>query len=75
MKTAEALRDELAQIFASLKAGTIKHHEAAEFANLAGKMINSAKTQLEYYALRKEAPTIEFLDSSKGLKKASRRTT
>jgi hypothetical protein len=28
---------------------------------LAGKMIGSAKVQVEYYALRKEAPTIEFL--------------
>ena len=35
--------------------------EAAELANLAGKMIGSAKVQVEYYALRKEAPTIEFL--------------
>jgi hypothetical protein len=25
-------------------------------------MINSAKVQLEYYALRKEAPTLKFLN-------------
>jgi len=37
--------------------------EAAELANLAGKMIGSAKVQVEYYALRKEAPTIAFLRS------------
>jgi hypothetical protein len=70
MKTAEQLRDELAQVFADLKAGTIKHADAAEFANIAGKIISSAKTQIEYYALRKQAPTIEFLESSKGLKNA-----
>jgi hypothetical protein len=42
-------------------AGAIKPKEAGELANVAGKMINSAKVQLEYYALRKETPTIDFL--------------
>jgi hypothetical protein len=64
MKTAEELRDELAVVFASLKAGDIKPGEASELANIAGKMINSAKVQVEYYALRKEAPRIGFLESS-----------
>jgi hypothetical protein len=41
--------------------GDIKPKEAGELANVAGKMINSAKVQLEYYALRKETPTIDFL--------------
>ena len=63
MKNAEELRAELAQTFAQLKAGEIKPGEAAELANLAGKMISSAKVQVEYYAMRKEAPTIEFLQS------------
>lgn len=61
MKTVEELRNELASVFQELRAGTIKHKDAAELANLAGKMINSAKVQLEYSALRKEAPHIEFL--------------
>lgn len=61
MKNVEALRTELATVFAGLKAGTIKPGEAAELANVAGKMINSAKVQVEYYALRKEAPQIPFL--------------
>lgn len=64
MKNAEELRDELAQTFAQLKAGEIKPSEAAELANLAGKMIGSAKVQVEYYALRKEQPRIEWLESS-----------
>ena len=66
MKTANELRNELAQVFAQLKAGEIKPGEAAELANLAGKMIASAKVQVEYYALRKEAPKIEFLESGSG---------
>lgn len=64
MKNAEELRSELAQTFAQLKAGEIKPSEAAELANLAGKMIGSAKVQVEYYALRKEQPRIEWLESS-----------
>ena len=63
MKNVEELRNELAQVFAQLKSGEIKPSEAAELANLAGKMINSAKAQIEYYALRKESPTIGWLES------------
>lgn len=63
MKTADQLRTELASVFEQLRAGTIKPGEAAELANLAGKMISSAKVQVEYYALRKETPTIKFLES------------
>ncbi len=63
MKNAEELRDELAQTFAQLKVGAIKPSEAAELANLAGKMIASAKVQVEYFALRKESPRIKFLEA------------
>lgn len=63
MKNVEALRTELSAVFEGLKAGTLDVKTAAELANLAGKMINSAKAQIEYYALRKESPSIKFLDS------------
>ena len=65
MKNAEQLRDQLAEVFTKLRAGEMKPGEAAELANLAGKMISSAKVQVEYYALRKESPKIPFLDSQK----------
>ena len=64
MNNAHELRTELAAVFAALRAGEIKAGDAAELANLAGKMINSAKAQVEYYALRKEAPSIKFLDET-----------
>ena len=64
MNNCDDLRAELAKTFAQLKAGEIKPSEAAELANLAGKMIGSAKVQVEYYALRKEAPMISFLEAS-----------
>lgn len=62
MKNVNELRDQLSAVFADLRGGAIKHTDAAELANIAGKMINSAKIQLDYYALRKEAPVIPFLD-------------
>ena len=61
MKNVNELRDQLALVFAGLQSGTIAHKDASELANLAGKMINSAKVQVEYYTLRKESPNIEFL--------------
>jgi hypothetical protein len=62
MKNVNELREQLSAVFADLRGGAIKHTDAAELANIAGKMINSAKIQLDYYALRKQAPTIPFLD-------------
>lgn len=63
MKNVTELREQLSQVFTELRNGGLKHSDAAELANLAGKMITSAKVQLEYYALRKEVPNINFLAS------------
>ena len=63
MKNLDQVRDRLSTIFDKLESGEIDAKKAAEFANLAGKMINSAKVQVEYYALKKEVPSISFLDS------------
>ncbi len=67
MKNVDELRGHLADVFAKLRAGEIKPGEASELANLAGKMIGSAKVQVEYYALRKESPIIAFLETEKSL--------
>lgn len=64
MKNVDELRGQLAEVFAQLRAGEMKPGEAAELANLAGKMIVSAKVQVEYFALRKESPRIAFLESN-----------
>lgn len=64
MKNVNELRDQLAEVFIGLKNGEVDHKNAAELANIAGKMINSAKAQIEYYSLRKESPTINFLAST-----------
>jgi hypothetical protein len=63
MKNVNELREQLSQVFYELRNNTVKYTDAAELANIAGKMINSAKVQLDYYSLRKETPKISFLDS------------
>lgn len=72
MNTVNELRAELADVFQKLRAGEIKPGEAAELANLAGKMIASAKVQVEYYALRKESPDIAFLKDDRAAKAEGR---
>jgi hypothetical protein len=62
MKNVSELRDQLSQVFADLRGGALKHTDASELANIAGKMINSAKVQLDYYALTKQTKSIPFLD-------------
>lgn len=61
MKNCKELRDNLAQVFEDLRSNKIDASKAAELANIAGKMINSAKAQIDYYALTKDAPNIDFL--------------
>lgn len=58
------LRNNLSDVFEALRAGNIAHKEAKEISNLAGKMINSAKVQLDYHGLRKDEDfRIDFLHS------------
>jgi len=52
----------LSEVFRQLQSGEIRAKDASELANLGGKMINSANVQVEYFALRKEAPRITWLE-------------
>ena len=61
MKNVTELREKLSEVWKGMENGSIKPKEAAEYANLAGKMINSAKVQVEYYSLIKTTPNIPFL--------------
>jgi hypothetical protein len=62
MKNVTELRNSLAKIFVELQSGDINHEQARELAKIAGKMINSAKVQLDYQNLRGDIPQIPFLD-------------
>ena len=55
------LRKELTKTFESLKNKEIGISEAKEVANVAGKIISSAKTQLEYNKWSGSKDEIEFL--------------
>ena len=58
------LRNNLSDVFEALRNGDIAHKEAKDISNLAGKMINSAKVQLDYHGLRKDEDfKIDFLHS------------
>ena len=62
MKNVSELRIELSTVFQSLKSGEMEHKVAAQLANVAGKMISSAKAQLDYCNAQKKKPSIPFLD-------------
>jgi hypothetical protein len=55
------LREDLLRVYDGLRDGSIEPKEAKEINNTAGKIIASAKAQLEYSAVRGEKPEIEFL--------------
>lgn len=55
------LRDRMAEVFDLLADAQINPLQAKEMTNAAGKIINSAKVQIEYATVRKEKPNIPFL--------------
>lgn len=63
MKNANELRNQLSKVFAQLANGEMTAQDASELANIAGKMINSAKVQLEYNQAIGDNRRIEFLES------------
>lgn len=48
-----------------MEAGDIHFGMAKEISNALGKCINSIKVQVEYASLRKEKPTIPFIERAK----------
>lgn len=65
MKNCNELREQLGSVFEALRKGEVTVDQASELANLAGKMINSAKVQVAYYELLKDTPSIAFLQDDK----------
>ncbi len=65
MQNIVELRSKLIEVFNDIKTGEINHVQAKEMNNSAGKIINTLKTQIEYSSLRKERPSISFLDDKK----------
>jgi hypothetical protein len=59
------LRDDLRELYKELRQKKIGLREAKELNNTAGKIMNSAKLQMEYNNFTKSGQKIEFLTSDK----------
>lgn len=57
-----ALREDLSKVYEELRNKSIDQKLAKELNNTAGKIISSAKIQVEYATLRGEKPNIDFLN-------------
>jgi hypothetical protein len=64
MTTITEIRDQLIEVFNGLRDGSIDAKDAVEINNTAGKIINTAKVQIAYSALRGDTPYIPFLDTA-----------
>jgi hypothetical protein len=65
MKNVSELRNELSAVYKDLRGGEVDAKVAKELANLAGKMISSAKIQIDYHTMRGDkAAKINFVHST-----------
>lgn len=65
MRNITELRTALSSLFAEIKEGVVDVKVASEMNNTAGKIIGSLKVQIDYAELRKEEPSIRYLDEAK----------
>lgn len=65
MKNIHEVRKETAKVFEGMKSGEIDHKLGSELVNAVGKIIQSLKVEIEYYALREEKPTIPYFAPEK----------
>lgn len=66
MQNIEELRSSLLENYENLKAGKIEIKPAKELANIAGKIINTLRVQLDYNTLTGNTEKIPFLEVKKG---------
>jgi hypothetical protein len=64
MKNIKDLRDSLLDSFEDLKSGKLRTKDAKEITNMSGKIILSAKVELDYNKFMKLDRKIDFLDVS-----------
>jgi hypothetical protein len=62
MKNVQDLRNEMIQTYENLKTGKMGLREAKEHANVCGKILSSAKLELEYNCYIKSGNKIPFLE-------------
>ena len=62
MENVQDLRNELILTYEKLKTGKMGVREAKEHANVCGKILSSAKVQLDYNVYTKSGSKIPFLE-------------
>ena len=65
MKNIEDLTAELCEAFRQVKGNPKYTAQAKEMANIAGKILNASRVQLEYAQQRKEQPNVAFLNTGR----------
>ena len=63
IKNTKQLRNRLEVLYINLENGRVKPHEGKEMANVAGKMIASAKLELEHNVFLKNGKSVPFISS------------
>lgn len=63
IKNVKDLRDDLINTYQGIKTGAVSLREAKERNNTAGKILNSAKIELEYNSYTKSNKKIDFLET------------
>ena len=62
MKTVLDLRNDLLEVYEGLKSGKLGINEVKQSANIAGKIMATAKDQMEYNKMVQSKNRIKFLD-------------
>lgn len=65
MKNMDEVRAALSATYTGVKAGKLEPGQAREMNSACGKIINTVRTELEYFALLKKAGRIPFLENGK----------
>ena len=63
IKNTKELRDRLEVLYCNLESGFPKAGDGKEMANVAGKMISSAKLELEHNVFLKNGKSVPFISS------------
>jgi len=62
MKNIVELREDLLKVYTDLRAGDVGLNEAKQAANVAGKIMSTAKVQMEYNKMIQSKKRIAFLE-------------
>ncbi len=63
IENAKQLRDDLIKVYQGVKDKTVGLKEAKELTNTAGKILSSAKLELEYRSFTGQKDKIDFLET------------